>query len=719
MNRSQKVETVLKDSNEYIADFSVKGMIHAVTIRSPVARGTLREIVPPELPDSFRLITAEHIPGVNQLADFPVPVLADKNLSYIGQPVAILAGSEESSLEDLASKIVVTAEEAPPSFADSFNASEDVIVKREIQRGELSGEGGKLVSGIYISGIQEHWYAEPHGAAVVPANKEKASAGSSAKGKGKKTAPSFTVYTATQWPSHVRRSVAQVLGWEDDRVTVNPTLMIQHLDGKLWYPSLVSCHAALAAWITKHPVKLMLTRKEDFMYTPKRNSSKIEIYSELGEKGEILNSSIGVTVDLGSLGVFEDEIIDQTCLGSLGLYRHKAFKISAAGIRTNIAPQGPMAGFGLSQGIFAAERHVSRIADSIGQDPAEWRKKNLIQKNQSLGIGTELKDPLPLSELIDAAASMSDYNRKWVSYELLRSRRRKEKRVFSGESLRGIGISLGFQGSGFLYNNENSNCSVELTLEKDGFLEIKTSLVSSGSGQWEAWQNLAGEILGVDPAYIRLTGNTEQAPNSGPGTLSRNICSVTGLIERCCMAIRKQRFRNPLPITVKRSEKTNLAPGWIPEKNIDPETFTRPSWGAAVVEIEIDPVSLESLARGIWLVVDGGKILSRQRARKTLTIGIIQALGWACCEKLSYIEGGIPPEYFRNYNIPAPEDIPPIFVDFLTTDTAVSKGIGDLPFSCVPAAYVQAVSQAMDHHFEKIPLDVHEIWDAMELNNTE
>jgi CO/xanthine dehydrogenase Mo-binding subunit len=701
----------MKDPNEYIADFSVWGMIHAFTIRSPIAKGTLKEIIFPDLPDSFHLITAENIPGENSLADYPLPVLADKNLSYIGQPIAILAGPEKNKLEELLSQVEVITEKDKPVFS---HFSEDIIVSRDIEYGDHShAEDRQTVSGIYKTGIQEHWYAEPHGVVVVPSSLPVA-------GGKKEDAKTFTVYTATQWPFHVKRSVTRLLGLGSENIIVTPTLMTQHLDGKIWYPSLVACHAALASWITKCPVKLMLTREEDFMYSPKRNAAEIEIQSSLGDKGEICDLNVRVSLDLGAEGIFSNEIMDQTCLGTLGIYNHKAAKIKGFGLRTNIPPQGPLAGFGLAQGFFAAERHISRIADTLGQDPAEWRKNNFLKKNQSLPMGTVLKSSVPLPELIDKAASMSDYYRKWVSYELLKNKRRQEKWSVT-EPLRGIGISTAFQGSGFLDNDEVNDacCTVEITLEKEGFLEIKTSLASSGTPHLRTWQNLAQEILGVDPALIRLTGNTGKAQDSGPGTLSRNIGITGNLVEKCCQAIRKLRFRDPLPITVSRSSRTAKKPGWVPDRTIDPDVFARPSWGAAVAEIEIDHVSLEPFIRGIWLVVDGGKILNEKQAVRTLKTGIIQALGWTCRENLRYEEGKIPLEYFKNYGIPSPGEIPAIMTSFIRTDTTISKGIGDLPFCCVPAAFIQAVSQAMNHDFENIPLTISEIWNAWKIKQRE
>ena len=704
----------MKDPGEFITDMSVDGMLNAITIRSPAALGTLKEIKCPTLPKDYHLIKAENIPKKNSLSNFSVPVLAENKLSYIGQPVAILAGSEISVLEDLASKIEILAEEENPSFSCKNYENENEIVKRDIESGDTQnalGEGELIISCAYTTEIQEHWYSEPNGALAVPF--------AVPLDKDKKGMTALTIYTATQWPYHVKLSVSGLLGMEPENLTVAPTLMTPHLDGKIWYPSLVACHAALASWVTGSPVKIMLKREEDFLFSPKRNKTEIEIVSALNKDGSISGTIIQVQLDLGAHAVFENEIIDHTCLGSFGNCSHATFKIDGAGVQTNIPPQGPFAGFGLAQGFFASERHFSHIADTIGQDPAEWRKNNCVKKNQNLANRFTLKDTPPLLKLIDAAAFISDYYRKWACYELLRKRRRGEKWESEGIPLRGIGISTAYQGNGFLNAGElgTGNCSVEVTLEKDGFLEIKTSMISSGAKIRYAWQNMAQEILGVAPSMIRLTGNTIDAPDAGPGTLSRNISTLSRLIEKCFAAIRNQRFRDPLPITVKRSDKSGKAQ--TSGKNTYSDAFAYPGWASAVVEIEIDPVSFHPVTKGIWLTVDGGNVLNERRARLTLKTSVIQALGWASREQLCYQNGKIPLEYYRDYDIPAPEDIPPIEVDFIWSNTQVHKGIGDLPFCCIPAAYVQAVSQAMDHHFDKIPLGVKDIWDIWKRKNSE
>jgi CO/xanthine dehydrogenase Mo-binding subunit len=474
------------------------------------------------------------------------------------------------------------------------------------------------------------------------------------------------------------------------------------MDGKIWYPSLIACQAALAASLVRRNLRLLPTREEDFRFSPKRNASLTRIQSALGEKGEILGTAIDLTVDLGARSAFAEEILDQSCLGVLGIAGRGALSLRARALRTNIPPQGPFGGFGAAQGAFAMERHSSLIADSLGLDPGEWRKNNGRGKNQIE----------PIEQLLDTAASMADYYRKWGSYELLRRRRREEPP--RPENLRGIGIALGRQGGGFLHIREDG-FSVEVTLNTDGSLEIRSS-IAAGKDFIRIWSDIARETLGVEEEKVRIfSRNTALCPDSGPESLSRNISVITPLVERSCQTIRNQRFRDPLPITVRESPGQTESPrkSAYPLKIPNPGSQEHPGRAAAVVEIELEPYSYSPLVRGIWLAVDGGRILSESRSRRGLKIASIQALGWASGEYLEYRNGALEPAGITSYGIPNPGEVPPIRVGFLRNDEAVPKGIGELPFCCVPAAYIQAVSQAADHPFEKIPLPPAGIWEIL------
>jgi CO/xanthine dehydrogenase Mo-binding subunit len=700
----------------FLEDIYPQNLLYGITIRSPIACGHIKMIHFPDLTDNYFAITARNIPGENRLEDTSIPILADSKLSYIGEPVAILLGQEKTKLEELANQCKVVFEEEKPEF----NAIEPAAVVREIQIGSCENvydKPEKILTGTYITGIQDHWYAEPAGAVTYYEKKEKET-------KLKKAEKTLIIKTATQWPYHVKRSVARVLGIEQSSVCVETTSLSLHMDGKLMFTSLVACHCALGTFLTNKPVRFILNREEDFLYSPKRCKSNIDLVTTIDDKGNITAMEADISVNLGAHGVNGEEILDQVCLGVIGYNNVENFKITAKAYVSNIPPQGPFSGFGLAQGFFAMQRHIAQIADTVQINPLEWRKTH-YNPSMVLPSGINPKSHISVDKLVSAVTNTSDYNRKWASYELLKQSRREKAFAYEkGENLRGIGLTIGFQGNGLLYNGEDKGLySVEVTLTKDGFLEIKTSLTSTEENYVKIWAKIAHDALSIDEGKIRLI--TEQTPDGGPSCASRNITALTKLVEKCCQAIRKQRFHDPLPITVRRSVKPLYGSLWqnrfLPRegKNMDISGFSKLGMAACVVEVSIDLVECIPQIRGIWLAIDGGKIISENRARRNITRGATQALGWAFSENIEYSEGALPKAKYDKFVISSCLDIPVLSVEFMSAGSSETKGIGELPFTCIPAAFLQAVSQAMDHCYKNIPLRRKEIWEIARLRNSD
>ncbi|MCL2764372.1 MAG: molybdopterin-dependent oxidoreductase [Treponema sp.] len=707
------------ESLPFLEDIYPQDLLYAKTIRSPVARGIIKFIKTPKLPDNYTFFTARNIPGVNLLEGTLIPILAEKELSYIGEPVAILLGPNKVKLEELAAKCIVYADEEKAVF-DIKDENSKIEAKREIKIGnaqEIFEKNEKIITGSYTTGIQEHWYAEPAGAVCFL--REQKDSEDKVEAKNKKTAKesfknNFVLRTASQWPYHVKRSVSRVLDIEQTNVIIEPTSLNLHMDGKLWYPSLIACHAALGSFITKKAVRLILTKEEDFLFTPKRFYSNIDITTAIKENGDISAAEIDISVNLGAYGVNANEILDHVCLGVLAFYRIPDIKLTAKAYCTNIPPQGPFSGFGLAQGLFAKERHVSQIADTLKLDPAQWRL-NCIEPNFVLPVNQQ-KNSLSGEELIKTAANLSDYYRKWSSHELL-LHSRKEKLPDKNDNPRGIGLAVAYQNNGLLYHGrDNGVYSVEVTLTKECILEIRASITTPEDYN-KIWEKVALETMSIKPEMVRIISTG--APDCGPSCSSRNITVITKLVERCCLAIRKQRFHDPLPITVRRSVKPQngaLLSGHFtapPGKVMDINSFSKLGMAAAVVEVSIDIVECVPKIRGVWLAVDGGKIISKNRAKRSIMRGTAQALGWAFTENIEYIDGILPRKQYDNYNIFSPMEIPPIHIHFIENDFSEPKGIGDLPSSCIPAAFLQAVSQATGNCFKSIPIKRKDIWEIV------
>jgi xanthine dehydrogenase molybdopterin-binding subunit B len=183
----------------------------------------------------------------------------------------LIAGPDPVLLEELVATTEVACDEEEPFINWESFSSDQVAAKRVAVVGDPDlafSIASSVHEEVYTSGAIEHYYSESQGAAAAYDYDK------------------IAVWCATQWPYHVRDSVALALGCRAEEVSVRPTRLGVHLDGKLWYPSLLACHAAIAAIVCGRPAKILLTREEDFRYTPKRARSSVSVRAALGKAGE-------------------------------------------------------------------------------------------------------------------------------------------------------------------------------------------------------------------------------------------------------------------------------------------------------------------------------------------------------------------------------------------------------------------------------------------------
>jgi CO/xanthine dehydrogenase Mo-binding subunit len=677
-------------------------MLHVATVRSPVARGSVRHITFPKLPAGYRSILPADIPGRNRILSFgaEVPILAHDRVSYLGEPVALIAGADPVRLEELVAATKVLCDEEEPFVNWESFSSEQVEAKRVAISGdpELAFSiAGSVHEETYTSGAIEHYYSEPQGAAAAYDYDK------------------IAVWCATQWPYHVRDSVALALGCRAQEVSVRSMRLGIHLDGKLWYPSLLACHAAVASIVCGRPARILLTRKEDFLFSPKRARSSVGIRSALGPSGELTALDVRIAINVGAYGPLADEILSQAVLACSGAYSCPNLRVEGYAVRTNTPPMGAFGGLGASHSLFAIEAHANRMAQATGEDPADWKSRNVLKKGSLLLTGEPMKEEAPYEALLARVSVASDYRRKYAGYELVRKRRAGR----SDGPLRGIGLALAYQGVGpFLSGDASNSYTVEATLDKDLRVSILTSAAAGAGGVMDIWRRSAADILGLPIDKVSVAPpDTDQVPDSGPSTLSRNVSIVNRLVERACESVQKRRFRNPLPLTARSAYRVPKPIKWEGGQ-VSGSPFDIAAWACAVVEVELDAVTFEPRPLGVWLCVDGGKIVAPERARAALRAAVADALGTCLVERFdpsadtaaSAVASGerASPEdagsaYFR-YGLLPMQKLPSISIDFLEpSGRDPVKGIGELPFDTVPAAFLSALSQAADAPFSYLP----------------
>ncbi len=699
---AKTVRQALKGRGDFISDIYTRDMLYGATVRCPFARASIRSISRHALPEDAFCITAREIPGRNALCvdGETMPLLARDECHYLGEPVAVVAGPSQRAVISAMRTIDIDYEERAPKLSFVPPAPSQVIARETGERGDVEAAlsaSANRVEGIYRTEIQEHLYNEPQGAVALF-------------DEGR-----LVIRSATQWPFHVRETVAACLDRALEDVVVRPADPGIALDGKLWYPSIVAAHAAMLASATGRPVKLVYSNIEDFRFTPKRAPFVFHYVTGVTEEGRLSAVDIDVTFNAGAYGLFTREICDRVIAAVMMMYDCRDVRVRVVSARTNLPPLNVLSGFGSSSALFATETHVTRVAEIASIDPLTWRRANLAAGSTAGGAsggtsggasggtsGGKRTGRSRVERVLEPVARESDFSRKFAAYEL-----QKKRRAEFAEELtptHGIGIAVGAQGAGFLGAAESlRGGTVVVRLQSDGSAVLRTSAVPGSRIVIARWRGQIAEILGLDPSNVQVeNADTAGTPDSGPSTLSRNVAMVSRLIDQACNAIQKKRFRSPLPIEVRRSSRAQRARGYD-ARTLSGTPFPRASYGAAVVEVGVDPVTFESRVQTVWLAVDAGRILDETEARRALEMSVYQAVEWATHEIITFRDGAIDPRSYLSYRNVSEPALPQLHITLLHSKDADPEGLGELPQSCVPAALAAAVSQATGRYMDQIP----------------
>ena len=694
---AKTIRQALRGRSDFVSDIYIKGMLYATTVRSPYPHARLLAIDASDLPKEVILLTAEDIPGRNELCigSECMPILASGVCRYAGEPIALIAGPSQMDVVAASRRLSVEYDELSPTL--QFPKVDDSQIVRTVSglRGDANtklASSHQVVQGTYQTGIQEHMYNEPQGAVA-----------------DLRPDGSVVVQCATQWPYHVRQTVTDNLSIKSDACVVSVTDTGVDLDGKLWYPSLVATHAALLAQKTGLPVKLVYSNLEDYQYTTKRAPVIVTHLTGIDETGALASARVDICYNCGAYPLFTDEMTDRLAATALGLYDCDDLSVTVRVARTNLPPLNVLSGFGTAATHFAAETHAARIVEITGSDPVQWRLNQL----SVLRTGAFRAQAKAVMSAIASVVDLSDFSRKAATCELQKKRRKDG--APQNMATRGIGLAIAAEGNGFAGTNESNYASgISVELGTDGTAVLRTSTVPRGTSLRDYWSGLVSEGLGLERSQVRVeTGRTGTVPDSGPSTLSRSIAITGKLITQVCATIGRRRFRSPLPIEVRRSYRVPKSSSWD-SGTLSGQPFPHQSLGAVVVEVSVDPVTFESRVEDVWLSVDAGRVIDEDQARRSLEMGVYQALEWTTHEIIRFQRGSIDARSYQSYRHTNDPVRPGIHITFLPSAIREPRGVGSLPYNCIPAALAAAVSQATGRYMDQIPTNPELIHGYME-----
>jgi CO/xanthine dehydrogenase Mo-binding subunit len=715
----------------YVDDLTLPGLLHGATVRSTVARGIIRSIhYDPAIPwDEFVVVTAADIPGDNRVALIvdDQPYLADERINHPEEPVVLLAHRDRQMVEWARRRVTIEAEPLTPVFEiDESLAARDVIWGEDnvfksyrVSRGNVDAgfrAAHLVVEGEYETGAQEQLYIEPNGMLAL-ANPE----------------TGITVWGSMQCPYYVHKALVGLFDVAPEKVRVVQMETGGGFGGKEEYPSVIAGHAALLAWKSGRPVKLVYDRAEDMVATTKRHPSRTRHRTAIDREGRLLAMDIDFVLDGGAYCTLSPVVLSRGTIHAAGPYSCPNVRVRARAVATSTPPHGAFRGFGAPQSLFALERQMDRVAVAAGLTPEEFRRRNFIKPGDTNSVGQVIREPVDMNALLDRALEMSGYAEK-------RERFDRENRASSIK--RGIGFATFMHGAGFTGSGEvHLASSVAVDAAADGHIRVLTSNTEIGQGTNTIFAQIAADALGIDLDAIEIVQpDTSIVPNSGPTVASRTCMVVGKLVESAARGIRliladagllaetfdAAQFRAAAVRYVAQHGTLRAVSEYQPPPNLrwDDEKYQGDAygtyaWAAYVAEVSVDTLTCEIRVEDFVAVQEVGRVINPVLATGQIEGGVAQAIGWALYERVVWHEGRMANGQMTNYIMPTSMDLPPIRVAFeerpYPYGPAGAKGIGELPMDGAAPAILNAVQHATGASAPRIPLTPEALMVLMEI----
>lgn len=652
----------------YFSDLTSANMIYTKIVRSPITKGRIKSLTLEDIPEGYFLFTAADFGEENyvETLDIQTEILASSEIYYKGQPIALLAGPVFTDLLDLEKNIKMEFEKDPASkikekeypYAQRFIRNGKALKPEEFTK--LFSKKNYDIKGTWTSVLNAPSCNEANGAFCTFDKNI------------------LTISTPTQWPKHLQENIKRIFNLKTEEVFIRKTISSGPHTNTIWQNTVIAVMASLVAIKTGKTAQLVLSREEHFEYLIKKSPISIKIRSAVKKDGIIEAVQVLIELDSGYHNPFAAEILDRLVIAANNIYSVRNIEIIAKAYESYTPPVSFNIECIDSQAFFAIENQMQKICNVTGFLPDELRMKNFERKFSLPFTFTNEK----VREAFSAIEKMYDVNRKFISYRMESKNRKIDIKNLHNFPLRGIGVACGFNGIGYFGSNIFAcNQKMEATLESDGTLEIHALQPSAST--LEVWKNTAAQILEIDPKQIKLNSIFDVNEDlSVPENVYANVSVMTYLLKKCCQDIQSKRFRKPLPITSTKGFTSAQKKVWNKEK-FSGSPFFLSSFGAVVLELEINPYTYKIYIKNVKAVLNAGKIGIPKIAENSVKLSIQHALT----------------ELVVDENLHCDQ----ISVSFVQSDNDPTQ-IDGLISRILPAAFTSALSQATGHEINTIPV---------------
>ena len=708
----------------YPSDFSFPNLAHAVLVQSTVAAGRIRRIdtaAASAAPGVLAVITHENAGRLGRgpvanLGAPPPPPLQDDRILHYGQHIAVVV-AETLEQATAASQLITVDYETTEALLDLDDPRAELLTNPwglDQQRGDVATNLAAAPVRIEATYTTPEETNNPLGLFATVAVWD---------------GDTLTVHDTTQYPTHVRATLAAAFGVPESGVRV----LVPFVGGGFGaglrpWPHVVL--AALAARRVNRPVKLVLTRPQMFTSAGHRPNTVQHIKIGAMRSGEL----VAIDHEGTSSVAMEDDNIEPITAGTAAAYACPNVSTRDREVRLNIACPGSMRAPGEAEGNFALECTLDELAYELGMDPLELRLRNYAETHPQLGLPWS-------SKALRVCYKQGAERFGW-------SRRTPEPR-----SMRAGRMLVGYGMAGVSYFWYQPPCQARAEVRRDGTARVCSAATDIGTGTYTVMTQLAAELLGLPLGRVRFDlGDTEMppAPNQGGsglvGALGSAVYAACWQLVQAFLDVVHDDADSPLrgcrleDVTVAdgRMHRTDdpargeaytaiLARHGLDELTADGQSAPpQPqeigmapagAFGAKFVEVHVDPdLGLVRVAR-VVSAIDGGRILNEKLAASQIIGGTVGGIGMALLEETVSDPGTgrIANATFGDYLVAVNADVPDMEVLFVGEPDPMNpigtKGVGEIGLVGIAAAIANAVYHATGKRIRDLPITLEKLLD--------
>lgn len=723
----------------YADDLPFPGLLQARLVQSVYAHARIRSIdarAALAVPGVVAVLTARDLPTRDRDAQRLSEPLATSEAVFAGQPLALVVAETAEAAADGAELVVVDADPLEPVVDPAMAMGRSSVLARELPGGDAPEEGRAAeaegdgphedaASG-NVSGRTRHQVGDPEAAfeaceAVVEGHFETSWIYQGYLEPHSATAwvdpdGTLVVAAATQGTFFTRRELARLYGLSPAAVRVIGTPLGGSFGSKFLVLEPLVAGAALRL---RRPVRLTLTRREDFSATNPAPGTTVDL--RLGARdGKLAALTARVLLDAGA---FDENAVDSLCAYLIaGPYHWPTFDIEALGVRTNRFGTGQYRGPGGPQMAFALESLVDELAERLGLDPVAFRLASLAEPGQPTVNGRIWQAHGMRACLAEVARSPL-----WA----------RRGSLPPGE---GIGLAIGYWGGA------TGPATAVCRLDPDGSLTVVTGIVDM-SGVSTALALIAAETFGVGADHVRTVSlDTAGAPQSPDAGGSVATYAVGEAVRQAAAQARDQLLRyaaerleidpadleivagivRPIDAPDRGLSVASLAAAlhdfgsgfpYVEGHASAVQTSRAPSAAAHLSHLRVDPQSGQVTLLEHLAIQDAGRAIDPALVRGQMVGATVQGIGWALWEALRHDpQGQLLSGTFLDYALPAAAGLPSIearIVEVPAPDGPFgARGVGEAPIVPVPAAVANAIRHATGFAPRVLPITAARIWAA-------